>query len=273
MQPSTTPALLSVLLPNSIQHPLGTPDLTLPLLHHRGSMPNRDSQRLKRTLRPMMIILSPQTIDMQRRPTRLRKALQTMRNHLAAQIANLLPPQPQINHTIRPVRQINHSPRQRLVQRRIRVPKAREPRRPVQRRLERRANGQKGVFGRVVVVNVEVAFASDAQAPAGVFGEGVDHVVEEADACVDGDFLACRGLRGMVFVDFFAFAVEVLLVEARPEVGFGVGVEGAAVEVERDLDFGLVGVAVERGGAWHCGGGFAALLCVFWCRYGLGLGR
>lgn len=62
------------------------------------------SQRLKRTLRTMMIILAPQTIHMQCCSRRLRKALQTMWNHLAAQITDLLPPQTQLNHTVWAVR-------------------------------------------------------------------------------------------------------------------------------------------------------------------------
>lgn len=37
----------------------------------------------------------------------------------------------------------------------------------------------------------------------------------------------------------------------------GVGLQLAAIEVDRDLDLGLVGVAVEGGGAWHGGGGSA----------------
>jgi hypothetical protein len=84
-----------------------------------------------------------------------------------------------------------------------------------------------------------------------VLGERVDHVIEEADACVDGDFLACRLLCGMVFVDLLALAVEILLVERVPEVGLLVGREVAAVEVDGDLDLGLVGIAVEGGGARH----------------------
>jgi hypothetical protein len=41
----------------------------------------------------------------------------------------------------------------------------------------------------VVVVNVQVSTSAQAHAPAGVLGEGVQHVVEEADAGVYGDGL------------------------------------------------------------------------------------
>jgi hypothetical protein len=105
-----------------------------------------------------------------------------------------------------------------------------------------------------MVVDVEVALASYLQTPAGVLCEGMEHVVEEADAGVDVDLLAVGFLCGMVFLDLLAFAVEVFLVESVPEVGLLVGFEFASVEVDGDLDLGLVGVAVEASGSRHCGG-------------------
>lgn len=82
----------------------------------------------------------------------------------------------------------------------------------------------------------------------------MDHVVEETDARIDGDFLRSRLLRRMVFVNLLAFAVEVRLVVGSPEVAVLVGGKVAAVEVDRNLDLGFVGVAVEGAGARHCGG-------------------
>lgn len=95
------------------------PRPNLPLNPSRTSRPNRHRQRLKRTLRPMMIIITIRTPHMQRHSRGLRKTLQSMRNHLRTQIPNLLPPEPNVNHRPRPTRQINHRPRQRLIQRRI----------------------------------------------------------------------------------------------------------------------------------------------------------
>jgi hypothetical protein len=92
----------------------------------------------------------------------------------------------------------------------------------------------KGILGSVVVVNVQVAAGAQAHAPAAVLGQGVQHVVEEADARVDADGLRL-GLLGGVFEGGAIDAVE---------LG-----QGAAVEVERELDLGLVGVAVEDGRA------------------------
>lgn len=217
-------------------------------------MPYRHRQRLKRTLRPMVVIVAPDAIHMQRRAARLRKALQAMRNHLTAQVTNLLSLQAQLNDAVWSVRKIDDSARQRLVKWRIGVSKARKTRRPLQSVLKCGTQRKEGIFTCVVVVNVQVALAAYPQTPASVFCECVDHVVEEADAGVDGDFLAVGFLRRMVFVNLLAFTVEVFLVESVPEVGLLVGVESAAVEVYGDLDFGLVGVAVEAGSAGHRGG-------------------
>jgi hypothetical protein len=121
------------------------------------------------------------------------------------------------------------------------------------------AERNEGVLGGVVVVNVQVAAGAQAHAPAAVLGQGVQHVVEEADAGVDADGLRL-GLLGGVFEGGAIDAVE---------LG-----QGAAVEVERELDLGLVGVAVEDGGAdalfgghdGRIGGGWFGLFvlcCVF----------
>ena len=67
----------------------------------------------------MMIIISSQAIYMQRDPRRLRKALHAMRYHLAAQISNLLPLEPQINHTEGAEGDIDYSSGERFVERAI----------------------------------------------------------------------------------------------------------------------------------------------------------
>lgn len=72
----------------------------------------------------------------------------------------------------------------------------------------------------------------------------MQHVVEEADARVDVDLLGGGGLRGVGFRGGWGVG------EVR---GGGEGLEGATVEGERDLDFGLVRVAVYEGGAGGAG--------------------
>ena len=49
----------------------------------------------------------------------------------------------------------------------------------------------------MVVVDEEVAVRTHGEGPAGVFRERVQHVVEKADAGVEGDLLGGRYLRGV----------------------------------------------------------------------------
>ena len=103
---------------------------------------------------------------------------------------------------------------------------------------------------------MQIALAGEGKAPAGVLGQGVQHVVEEADAGVDADCLRLARLRG---VTVGAGDLEALV---------GLGRERAAVEVERNLDLGLVGVAREGGpadrglGGGHCACGVCRLRLV-----------
>lgn len=83
---------------------------------------------------------------------------------------------------------------------------------------------------------MEVTLADDGETPARVLREGVEHVVQEPDARVDADRLRLARLRRVVVAR---------LKEARVRVRG----EVAAVEVQRHLDLGLVGVARDGGPA------------------------
>lgn len=73
------------------QNSLCTRNLSFPSNNRTARHPDANSQRLERTLRPVVIIVPPNTINVHRNTRALRKTLQTMWNHLAAQIANLFP--------------------------------------------------------------------------------------------------------------------------------------------------------------------------------------
>ena len=88
----------------SIQHALCTPDLTLPLLHYGCRVPDSDRKRLKGTLCPVVIIITAYAVNVEGGARRLRKALEAVRDHLAAQIANLLPLKTQLDDAVWPVR-------------------------------------------------------------------------------------------------------------------------------------------------------------------------
>jgi hypothetical protein len=90
------------------QRSLRTRHLPFPPRNPRSSLSNRNCQSLKRTLRSVMIIITPQAIHMNSDSRRLRKTLQAMWNHLTAQVSDFLPLQPQIYNTERAVRKVDH---------------------------------------------------------------------------------------------------------------------------------------------------------------------
>lgn len=89
---------------------------------------------------------------------------------------------------------------------------------------------------------MQVALADQGQTPASVLGEGMEHVVEEADARVDADGLGLAGLGG------------VAVTEGRGESRVGIGWECPAIQVDGKLDLGLVRVASESGPSGRVGG-------------------
>lgn len=82
---------------------------------------------------------------------------------------------------------------------------------------------------------MQITLAVQRQTPARMLGQGVKHVVQETNAGVDADGLRLARLAGVVL--------------ALEETGVGVWVEAPAVEIQRKLDLGLVGVARKSGPA------------------------
>ena len=79
-----------------------------------------------------MIILPSQTIHMHRDARMQRKALQTMRQHLTAQVPNLLALRAQVDDRKRPIREVDDRARERFVERAVGGAEAREARGGVQ---------------------------------------------------------------------------------------------------------------------------------------------
>jgi type III secretory pathway component EscR len=76
-----------------LQNPLGTdniPSANITRNPPLTSISNSNSKSLKCTLRTMVIIITIGTANMQRDARRLRETLQSVRDHLGAQIADLL---------------------------------------------------------------------------------------------------------------------------------------------------------------------------------------
>lgn len=223
----------------------------------------------------MVVVVAAEDVDVHGDAGALGEALQAVRQHLAAQLADALAPQAELDDAEGPVRQVDDGARQRLVQRRVRAAEARQPARAVQRRLERLAQRDERVFCRVVVVDcggrglsalrvalvflffffslffsgvrtVQVAPSPHPQAPPCVLRQRVQHVVQEPDPRVDVYLLALGALRRMALGLSVRVSVLVLRVLQR-----------ASVQVQAQLDLRLVGVAVERRAAYpvrHIGG-------------------
>jgi hypothetical protein len=101
----------------------------------------------------MMIIVTSYTINMHCDPRRLRKALQTMRYHLATEISNLLPLQSQINDTEWSIRQIHYGTGKRFVERSVCGSKSCETSRYAKGFFESASERNADVFRSMVVVN------------------------------------------------------------------------------------------------------------------------
>lgn len=97
------------------QSPLSTGNLTLPTRNTTRSLPYRNRKRLKSTLSAVVIIVTPQAVHMERDSCRLGKTLQTMGDHLAAEVANLLALQTEVDHAIRSIGQVDNRAAEGLV--------------------------------------------------------------------------------------------------------------------------------------------------------------
>src|SRR5262249_24616909 len=86
---------------------------------------------------------------------------------------------------IGPPGEIHDDPRQRFIERNVRVPEPADAALVPQRLPPRLAEREAGVLDGVVKVDVDVSRRLDGEAEAGVAGDRVEHVVEESHGSVD----------------------------------------------------------------------------------------
>lgn len=141
----------------------------------------------------MVVIVAPQAVDVQSHPGALRKALQAVRNHLGAQLPQPLALQPQVNHAVGTVGQVDDGAGKGLVQRRICVSEPGDAGQTPECLVEGVSESNAAIFSGVVVVNypqsrvsflctvrnfggegeqrtVKIALAVDCETPARVLG-------------------------------------------------------------------------------------------------------
>lgn len=101
----------------------------------------------------MVVVVAAKAVDVQRDARGLGKALQTVGNHLAAEIADLLALEAQVDDGVRSVGEINDGAGEGLVEGGVRIAEAGDAGEGTEGLGEGGADGDAAVFGGVVVVN------------------------------------------------------------------------------------------------------------------------
>src|SRR5215831_4712496 len=127
---------------------------------------------------------------MQAEATLRRKRLQQMRDHVAAQAADLGAAERQVDARPATPAEVDRDLGERLVEGNDGVAETADAPPLTERPMERLAEGNADVLGGVVLIDVQVAFGAHGQIEASVTSQAVQHVIEEADA--RGDIAATR---------------------------------------------------------------------------------
>lgn len=137
----------------SAQSALGARNLALSALNPSSSHANSHSQRLERTLSPVVVVIAPQAVDVQGDAGGLGKALQTVGDHFAAELAEVLALEAQVDNGVGSVGEIDDGAGEGLVQRGVGIAEAGDAGEGTEGLGKGGADGDAAVFGSVVVVN------------------------------------------------------------------------------------------------------------------------
>jgi hypothetical protein len=108
-------------LHRSLKNTFCTNDLSLLTGHSLDGLPHRDGQGLERGLSAVVVVVALQHVDVQGHAGGLAEAMQTVRDHLGGQRADLGVLEAELAHEVRSRRDVDHGTRDRLVERRVRV--------------------------------------------------------------------------------------------------------------------------------------------------------
>lgn len=137
----------------SAQCTLRAGNLALLARNPSSSHANRHSKSLECTLSPVVVVVTAQAVDVQRDASGLSKALQAVRDHLAAKLAQHLALEAKVDNGVGAVGQIDDGARESLVQRGVGVAEAGDASQGAEGFGKGGADGEAAVFGGVVVVN------------------------------------------------------------------------------------------------------------------------
>jgi hypothetical protein len=101
------------------QHTLRARHLALAPNDRRASHAQRHGQRLERALGPVVVVVAVQAVHVHGDAGALREAVQAVRDHLAAQVAELLAAQAQVADAVGAVGEVDDGAREGFVQRAV----------------------------------------------------------------------------------------------------------------------------------------------------------
>ena len=132
-----------------------------------------------------MVIVAPGAGEVERDARRPRERFERVLDELERQAADPLAAERQVDHGVRTAADVDDRVGERLVHRDRALPEPGDPGSIAERLGERRAEDERDVLDRVVLVDLEVAVGADGEVEQAVVGERAEQVVVEADAGVD----------------------------------------------------------------------------------------
>src|SRR5258705_6521552 len=193
----------------------GRRHLALRALVDRARGAQRPRQPLEARLRDVVIVRAIERLDMQRDAGIHREGVKPLLDQLGIEGADLVARELGAEHQEGAAQYVDRDAGEGLVHRRLGVGIAGDAPHVAERLLDRLAERDADVLGGVMVVDMQVALGLDRDVDARMARQEVEHMVEEADAGRD-----------------------------RRRAG--------AVEVDRDLDVGFLGGALDRAFAHGC---------------------
>lgn len=138
----------------STQRALCAGNLALLAANNRSRLLRGYRQRLESALGSVVVVVAAQAVDVQSDARTLRKALQAVGDHLAAQLSEKLALQAQVDDAVGAVREIDDGAGEGLVERGVGVSEAGDAGERAEGLVEGVAEGDADVFGGVVVVDL-----------------------------------------------------------------------------------------------------------------------
>ena len=129
----------------------------------------------------MVVVAAVDQLAMQRDARRLRDRVEPVLDQLGVPLAELCLREPRLPDEPRTARNIQRHARQRFVHRRIGGAVPRDPALVAQRLIDRLAQSQRAVLGRVVLIDMEIPVDLHRHVDQRMAADLFDHVIEKSD--------------------------------------------------------------------------------------------